>query len=243
MSPRSARQQVGEVLARTVHVDISAGELAFVGAGEDYAVFAADLRHQIGQEVVIRIPREGVGDSQRARARRAVAVQRLLADREEQLPFAVPVPVGVADVDNGLAVVETKMPGVELGQVAVDEGLSAAEITARMAAACHQLDPAPFRPLPGESDGSESQRSRLLHGDLLAQNILVDIDGGKPTVSVVDWDRVRLGDPSRELAAVIRGDETVFGTGETAGDLLEAYNRRVPWSVELADVLPVRNRH
>ena len=188
-----------------------------IAGGEDYLVYSAGVG---GHQVVVRVPRHPKA-SQPGRVRRAAGVLEILAERS--LPFEVPRTLGFTDTAHGLAVVETRMDGVELAEAALDEGLSAADITARVAAACHRLDAAPFREVLDDPGGN----ARLLHGDLLPQNILVDTSGDELTISVVDWDAVRLGDPEEDLKAVIRGYDTVFSTGETAEDLREAYEQYV----------------
>jgi aminoglycoside phosphotransferase (APT) family kinase protein len=43
----------------------------------------------------------------------------------------------------------------------------------------------------------------VVHGDLGAENVLWEVDGGLPRLSgVVDWDEVAIGDPAEDLAAV-----------------------------------------
>lgn len=238
-----------------------------VAAGENCVVYGIDIeRRQQRRQLVVRLPRERCGDDQPERARRAIAVQRILDG--EEVPFRVPRPLGTAETEHGLAVVETRVAGRELGEVAVDKGLEAARITATVAAACHRIDISRVRE---ELDGPDScrdharralrvfdadpapeifERARrwcgerlpgeqsvcLLHGDLLAQNILVETTAGNPDVSVVDWEQIGVGDPAFELAAITRGHTTVYGTGETARRLLKLYNRCAPQPIAMRRV-------
>jgi aminoglycoside phosphotransferase (APT) family kinase protein len=70
------------------------------------------------------------------------------------------------------------------------------------------------------------ERSCLLHGDLLPQNLLCDRpatgheDG--PT-GVVDWEMARVGDPAYDLAIVSRGDRKVLGVKDGLKVLVEDY--------------------
>ncbi|MEV0384142.1 phosphotransferase, partial [Nonomuraea sp. NPDC050643] len=55
-------------------------------------------------------------------------------------------------------------------------------------------------------DGLPDLDEALVHGDLGAENVLWEYDGGRPRLSgVVDWDEVTIGDPAEDLAAVLAG--------------------------------------
>ncbi len=220
MTDPTPGELAADALNRAVELDLGVADIEPLAAGEHYRVYAS-RRVVDGEQLVVRLPRRAAGIGQPGRVRRAAGVLEILAERS--LPFEVPRTLGFTDTAHGLAVVETRMDGVELAEAALDEGLSAADITARVAAACHRLDAAPFREVLDDPGGN----ARLLHGDLLPQNILVDTSGDELTISVVDWDAVRLGDPEEDLKAVIRGYDTVFSTGETAEDLREAYEQYV----------------
>ncbi len=62
----------------------------------------------------------------------------------------------------------------------------------------------------------------LLHGDLLGQNILLDLQGAAP--GLIDWEYARLGDPAYDLAIVTRGARRPFQIENGFGRLLEAYS-------------------
>ena len=67
--------------------------------------------------------------------------------------------------------------------------------------------------------------ARLLHGDLLGQNLLRDPFEELP-IGVIDWAEARLGDPACELATVTRGLVKPFQSPTGLRDLLAAYNER-----------------
>lgn len=77
---------------------------------------------------------------------------------------------------------------------------------------------------------------RLLHGDLLGQNIIVEeaegIGSSNCRVSVIDWSEARLGDPAYDLAIITRGHRRLYK--QPSDTLLEAYNEQAdePLSVD-----------
>jgi aminoglycoside phosphotransferase (APT) family kinase protein len=51
----------------------------------------------------------------------------------------------------------------------------------------------------------------VAHGDLGAENVLWEIDGGRPRLSgVIDWDEAAIGDPAEDLAAIAAGHGDAF---------------------------------
>ena len=66
----------------------------------------------------------------------------------------------------------------------------------------------------------------LVHGDLMMQNILVEPDEHPLRIGVVDWDRTRVGHPAFDLAAMTRGYDKPFPTGESTEELLKNYNNQ-----------------
>jgi aminoglycoside phosphotransferase (APT) family kinase protein len=60
----------------------------------------------------------------------------------------------------------------------------------------------------------------FLHGDLLGQNILVDLDGNR---AVIDWEYSVVGDPAYDLAIVTRGLRRPFKRSDGLRLLLDAY--------------------
>jgi aminoglycoside phosphotransferase (APT) family kinase protein len=65
--------------------------------------------------------------------------------------------------------------------------------------------------------------ARLLHGDLLGQNILLDRDSDPPA-GVIDWELTACGDPAYDLAIVTRCARRPFQIPDGARRLLEAYH-------------------
>lgn len=72
----------------------------------------------------------------------------------------------------------------------------------------------------GREHSPPDEPARLLHGDLLGQNILV-FPGERP--GLIDWDRAELGDPAYDLAIVTRGARRPFQQAGGLELLLEAY--------------------
>jgi aminoglycoside phosphotransferase (APT) family kinase protein len=68
---------------------------------------------------------------------------------------------------------------------------------------------------------------RLLHGDLLGQNILV-VAHPERVVTLIDWGEACVGDPAYDLACVSRGNRRLFGERKSLADLIEAYNVFAP---------------
>ncbi|HLQ47099.1 MAG TPA: aminoglycoside phosphotransferase family protein, partial [Planctomycetaceae bacterium] len=58
------------------------------------------------------------------------------------------------------------------------------------------------------SQVTESVKLRVLHGDLLPQNVLVRLDFGgttlEPRFSVIDWECARIGDPAYDFSIITR---------------------------------------
>lgn len=83
-------------------------------------------------------------------------------------------------------------------------------------------------------------RSCVLHGDLLPQNLLCDwpASGQQPDaqVGVVDWEMARIGDPAYDLAIVSRGDRKVLGVRDGLKVLINDYLEFGGRPVSLADV-------
>jgi aminoglycoside phosphotransferase (APT) family kinase protein len=82
-------------------------------------------------------------------------------------------------------------------------------------------------------------RSCVLHGDLLPQNLVCDWPAtgheGAP-VGVVDWEMARVGDPAYDLAIVSRGDRKVLGVKDGLKVLIEDYLEFGGQPISLADV-------
>lgn len=251
----SAVDRVREILDEVTGAETEiVGIPDFVAAGADYTVYSAKLGGEDGyREVVVRMPRQQGRDGQPERGLRSVVARRRLL--EQGLPFEIPRPLGTVETDAGLAVVETWMNGVELAAATTDVVDPAEVTATVAAACHSVDDPELRRELGGPVDGRDhglealevfesasspilelarewcsdhlpaGKSTSLLHGDLLAQNMLVETGEGEPRIVVLDWDDVQYGDPALELAVVTRGYETVFGSGGSRLELLEAYER------------------
>lgn len=79
------------------------------------------------------------------------------------------------------------------------------------------------------------QGARLIHGDLLGQNLLVN-PFEPERVTVIDWEYARLGDPAYDLAVVTRGARKPFQVSDGLEKLLEAYNKRAALALDIASV-------
>jgi aminoglycoside phosphotransferase (APT) family kinase protein len=74
----------------------------------------------------------------------------------------------------------------------------------------------------------------LLHGDLLGQNLRLELEGDG--VAVLDWGEAVIGDPAYDLAIVTRGVKKPFRVGDGLRLLVDAYNELAPAPVTVADV-------
>ena len=66
----------------------------------------------------------------------------------------------------------------------------------------------------------------LLHGDLLPQNLVIDLKGWQretARIGIVDWEMARIGDPAYDLAIVSRANRKVLGVNNGSNLLLQAY--------------------
>ena len=77
----------------------------------------------------------------------------------------------------------------------------------------------------------------VLHGDLLPQNIFhdpfVDHDA---TISVIDWESARIGDPAYDLAIVTRGKRRPLRIPQALQKLVALYNDAAGTSLQVAAV-------
>lgn len=76
--------------------------------------------------------------------------------------------------------------------------------------------------------------ARLLHGDLLGQNVLWQ--PGADRVGVIDWEAARLGDPAYDLAIMTRGRRKPFGYADGLMRLIDAYNAHAKTPLSAAEV-------
>jgi aminoglycoside phosphotransferase (APT) family kinase protein len=78
-----------------------------------------------------------------------------------------------------------------------------------------------------------NDKARLLHGDLLGQNVLFDFDDPP---GLIDWEYCRIGDPAYDLAIVTRGVKRPFKQGDGLARLLDAYNSTADLELRPVDV-------
>jgi aminoglycoside phosphotransferase (APT) family kinase protein len=64
----------------------------------------------------------------------------------------------------------------------------------------------------------------LIHGDLLGQNILLDVEDGGLCLGVLDWCAASLGDPAYDLAIVTRGAKQPFQVPDGLDKMLTSYS-------------------
>jgi Ser/Thr protein kinase RdoA (MazF antagonist) len=82
-------------------------------------------------------------------------------------------------------------------------------------------------------------RSCVLHGDLLPQNLLCEWPVARhedALVGVVDWEMARVGDPAYDLAIVSRGDRKVLGVKDGLKVMVEDYLEFGGQPISLNDV-------
>lgn len=77
--------------------------------------------------------------------------------------------------------------------------------------------------------------SRLLHGDLLGQNILLDIEGDGPP-GLLDWEYAHIGDPAYDLAIVTKGARRPFQIADGLERLLGSYNEHAKTEISREQV-------
>jgi aminoglycoside phosphotransferase (APT) family kinase protein len=239
------------------------GRVVFLGEGLEYQAYGATcLLGAREVALVVRIPHDGSGDEQLAAARREKRLLEQLAqlDLPLRLPVPVaegPVPTGLAVVQEWVrgvpcdlraprtaaapwelvaeaaavihgvdpAPLRALLPGPTTCREDALAGLERLrdldlpEARAALAWACANLPP--------------DEPSRLLHGDLLGQNLLQAPD---EPLGVIDWGLARLGDPASDLAIVTRGVRRPFQTERGLERLLEAYERRSGESISASRV-------
>ncbi len=83
---------------------------------------------------------------------------------------------------------------------------------------------------------SSERSSAVLHGDLLPQNLLVDISR-TGQIAVVDWESARIGDPAYDLAIVTAGVRRPLGITDGLQRLVDLYNKTAPQKIEPEEVI------
>lgn len=201
--------------------------------------------------VVSRVPLSpSTADDARATRTQARWLERLAG---VSLPFRVPRVLGLYDAGDRLVVVESFCPGIPLVSKVVgdlDPVAILGRIAARLHAvggedwgegpggpACDRrshvsslLDAVALDAPPAFDGALGFVRDHLpegpgvlLHGDLLPQNVHVDLlDGDVP--AVLDWQASRVGDPAYDLAIVTRGVRRPLRARDGRRRLLAVYN-------------------
>jgi len=228
------------------------GRLVFLGEGLSYRTYGATcLLGGRDVALVVRLPSAQERPPQRDRVREERRLLEHLATLDLPLrlprPVAeVPVPSGTAVVQEwvrgvpcDLRASRSTTPWVTVGEAAacihgVDpaplRGVVVGAATAREDALL-RLEPLRGLELPEAKAAlawamvhlpPEAEPSRLVHGDLLGQNLLLSPD---EPLGVVDWSEARLGDPAYELAIVTQGNRQPFQIAGGLERLLEVYQR------------------
>jgi aminoglycoside phosphotransferase len=69
-----------------------------------------------------------------------------------------------------------------------------------------------------------AEPSRMVHGDLLVHNVLLDMYDKTRPPAIIDWEYAMAGDPAYDLAIVTRGIRIPFGSEDGMQRLLDAYH-------------------
>lgn len=190
-----------------------------------------------GGDIVVRVPADDAEDDQPESALREQQVRHWLRQRADQLDFEIPPIFYVGEARWGLAILEEFAPGFPLDSLTEERwdlvGLTAnvaasihrlpvedlstfvpghetrrqhAEEWAERFEAYDAPEFVAAREWAAENM-PPAESARLLHGDLLGQNVIVDVDDAwreVEAVHVIDWDAAMLGDPAYDLAVVSR---------------------------------------
>lgn len=182
------------------------------------------------------------------------------------LPFRIPRLMAEASFEHGVALVETAEHGMPLDEIAgLKSAERPWRVTAKVAGAIHSIHDATVLSIASQAERQTAEsaltvfdgldepvfrealawarehlrdnlRSVLLHGDLLGQNILVDIWESKDSPAVIDWSLACIGDPAYDLAIVTRGYRCPFKQNNGLNKLLDAYIEGGGQSIRVEDV-------
>ncbi len=227
------------------------GRVTKIGEGLSHESFAAQVRlfpdkQGTSGAYTVELPSLRAEGEQQARSDLASLLERVSTQTD-----AIRVPAMVAQVQTvrGIAIVRPYFDGIPMDlRAGRQPGVKPHEVVGKVAAIIHAVNVAGLG-LPGHSTRrahaqaeittafglpalSEAEDwarrhlpadepSRLVHGDLLGQNILLH-----PTQppTVLDWEYAGLGDPAYELAVVTRGKQKPFEMPQGFQRLLEAYS-------------------
>lgn len=219
------------------------GPLTFLGEGLWHHAWAARLGTA---DWVLRIPH---GPASHAHDGRLLKEARLLPWLAAHgLDARIPQPVALAQTPLGLASVQTRVSSLQVPEdrllFAVAEAAQAVHAVAvppgegwleryptrldhglERLACCRSV---PLEATQIAADWIEAHLppptpARILHGDLMAQNQAVDVDGSRV---LIDWAEALIGDPAFDICVVTRGVRRPLGRGDGRRRLLEHYHQR-----------------
>jgi aminoglycoside phosphotransferase (APT) family kinase protein len=214
--------------------------------------------------LVVRVPQRDAGKHQPEQARREAALLERLSELElsfliPEVVALIPIDTGVAMVQRWVSGFPLEMrarrspvsPWDVIGEIAAKcHGIPAERFieivpfypsrrahAVAMLAVLDELAVDEFADarqwaiahLPPETP------ARLLHGDLLGQNLLLGLERDGP-IGVIDWAAALVGDPAYDLAIVIRGVRRPFGVGGGLNKLLDSYNAHSDVELKAQDV-------
>lgn len=220
--------------------DIS-GVVGFIGAGLWHNVWEASVEDE---RWVLRIPHGPPLPEHDVRLLREARILNWV--RQQPLGLIVPRPVALVHTCFGLASVQTFVPGAPVeGGPRIAAVASAARachairvpldwdwlesFPTRLDHAQERLERAREVDLPEGRDACAwieahlplPEPSRLLHGDLLPQNVLVT-EGDE--LVAIDWAEAMVGDPAYDFCIVARGIRRPLGEPDARRRLLDAYH-------------------
>jgi aminoglycoside phosphotransferase (APT) family kinase protein len=82
----------------------------------------------------------------------------------------------------------------------------------------------------------ERRPCRVVHGDLLPQNLLIDSFQPTDAVAVIDWEFAHIGDPAYDFAIVSRAARKFSGSPNGLRRALEVYNKQTGFDLAAGDV-------
>lgn len=195
---------------------------------------------------IVRLPRPDADDDLQARTYREAELLWRLAELE--LPFRIPQVLSVVPERHGPAMVQRAVEGLELdrdgapwkvvGPVAAQVHAIEVDRVRDLVAEVHGSARAHVLSELSELEGDASPElrdaaawaaahapgedvpARLLHGDLLPQNIHAS---PPDPPSVIDWEYAKVGDPAYDLAIVTRGVRRPFKVERGLEKLVDAY--------------------
>jgi aminoglycoside phosphotransferase (APT) family kinase protein len=242
-TPPHARLRAERALRQLLGLDDAVRvPLVKVGEGLWRNVF---LSRVDDRRLAVSVPRSGTSFEVDQRCLQETRLLAALSARS--MPFEVPRVLGLVWSAGRLIAVREFVEGVELESAVASS--QPWEVAGRCAAALHAVrgisPPRGFsrrashadawrvhwRSVPRggiwakarpwiESYAPTDGPCKLIHSDLMSQNILLT-PSGRP--AIIDWEFAMRGDPAYELAIITRGERAVYGRGDGFERLLDAY--------------------